>query len=45
MAPDENDRINYFRKAWFLLDKVEKESIVFSMDRQMKLSELSAYLN
>jgi hypothetical protein len=45
MTIDENDRINYFRKAWFLLDKVEKESTAFSMQRQMKLAELRAYLN
>lgn len=41
---DEN-KINYFRKAYFLLDKVERESITFSMDRQMRMAELRAYLN
>lgn len=41
---DEN-KINYFRKAYFLLDKVERESITFSMDRQMKMGELREYLN
>lgn len=41
---DEN-KINYFRKAYFLLDKVDRESITFSMDRQMKMAELRAYLN
>ena len=45
MAAVEEDQLNYFRKAYFLLDKVERESIVFSMDRQMKLGELKAYLN
>jgi hypothetical protein len=45
LAKTENDRLNFFRKAHFLLDKVEGESTVFSMDRQMKLAELRAYLN
>jgi len=45
MAEDENDRLNFFQKAHFLLNKVENESSVFSMDRQMKLAELRAYLN
>jgi hypothetical protein len=41
---DEN-KINYFRKSYFLLDKVDRESITFSMDRQMKMAELRGYLN
>jgi hypothetical protein len=41
----EENRINYFRKAWFLLDKAERESINFSMDRLLKLGELKEYLN
>jgi hypothetical protein len=41
----EENRINYFRKAWFLLDKAERESITFSMDRLLKLGELKEYLN
>lgn len=41
----EENRINYFRKAWFLLDKTERESITFSMDRLLKLEELKGYLN
>ena len=45
MAAKETARIDYFKKAWFLLDKVDKESISFSMERQMKLQELKTYLN
>jgi hypothetical protein len=45
LAEEENERLDFFRKAWFLLDKVERESTVFSMDRQMRLTELKAYLN
>jgi len=37
---DEALKLNYFRKSWFLLDKVERESTTFSMDRLMKLEEL-----
>jgi len=45
MAPEEGDRIDYFRKAYFLLNKVDRESVVYSMDRQLKLGELKEYLN
>lgn len=38
-------KIDFFRKSYFLLYKVEHESINFSMDRQMKLAELREYLN
>lgn len=38
-------KTDLFRKAWFLLDKVERESITFSMDRQMKIAELKDFLN
>lgn len=36
---------SFFRKAYFLLDKVDRESFTFSMDRQMKMAELREYLN
>lgn len=45
LAQAENDRLNFFQKAHFLLNKVEGESTAFSMDRQMKLAELRSYLN
>lgn len=45
MAQNDVDRMNYFRKAYFLLNKVERESVVYSMDRQLKLGELKEYLN
>ncbi len=44
IAKTEEERLNYFNKAYFLLNKVEQESITFSMDRQMKLAELKEYL-
>ncbi len=39
------NKINFFRKSYFLLDKVERESITYSMERQMKMAELREYLN
>jgi len=38
-------KLDFFRKSYFLLNKVENESIRFSMDRQMKLAELKERLN
>jgi len=40
-----DQKIEFFRKAYFLLEKVERESTSFSMDRQMKLAELRTYIN
>jgi hypothetical protein len=34
-----------FKKYSILLEKVDRESTSFSMDRQMKLAELRDYLN
>lgn len=45
LTEDDSLRFNYFRKAHFLLEKVEQQSVAFSMDRQMKLNELKSYLN
>jgi hypothetical protein len=45
LTTGELTKLDYFRKAYFLLDKVERESITFSMDRQMKMGELREYLN
>lgn len=45
LTTDESFRFDCFRKAHFLLEKIERESIAFSMDRQMKLGELKSYLN
>lgn len=42
---EENRRIDLFQKAYFLLQKVDRESAEFSMDRQMKMEELKNYLN
>ena len=45
LEEDQKIKIDFLRKAWFLLDKVERESTTFSMDRQLKLAELREYLN
>ncbi|WP_346862953.1 hypothetical protein [uncultured Draconibacterium sp.] len=42
---EEDGRLTLFRKAYFLLQKVDRESAQFSMDRQMKMEELRLYLN
>jgi len=40
-----DQKLDFFRKAYFLLDKVDREGTTFSMDRQMKLAELREYMN
>jgi predicted house-cleaning noncanonical NTP pyrophosphatase (MazG superfamily) len=45
LSGDKKTKLDFFRKSWFLLDKVERESVSFSMDRQMKMAELREYLN
>lgn len=45
LANEEDAKLNLFRKSYFLLEKVERESTSFSLDRQMKISELKQYLN
>ena len=45
LEEDTTIKLDFFRKSYFLLEKVERESITFSMDRQMKLAELREYLN
>jgi len=45
LEEDVDQKFDFFRKAYFLLNKVDRESITFSMDRQMKLTELRTYLN
>ncbi|MDX1284805.1 MAG: hypothetical protein R3182_07335 [Draconibacterium sp.] len=45
LAHLENQQLDFFQKSYFLLEKVERESTSFSMDRQMKLAELREYLN
>ena len=42
---DPPQKLDFFRKAYFLLEKTDRESTSFSMDRQMKLAELRSYLN
>lgn len=45
LSDSEESKIDFFRKSYFLLNKVELFSTSFSMDRQMKLAELKEYLN
>lgn len=45
LEEDALQKLDFFRKSYFLLDKVERESITFSMDRRMKLAELKEFLN
>ncbi len=45
LEDDASRKLDFFRKSYFLLEKVERESITFSMDRQMKLAELREFLN
>lgn len=45
LADNDRQRTDAFRKSYFLLEKVERESTSFSMDRQMKLAEMREYLN
>jgi len=44
---DENieQKKDFFRKSYFLLDKVERESTNFSMERQLKIAKLKEFLN
>lgn len=45
LEEDIAQKLDFFRKAWFLLEKADRESTSFSMDRQMKLAELREFLN
>lgn len=45
LAEDIEQKTDFFRKSYFLLEKVERESTSFSMERQMKISKLREYLN
>ena len=40
LADDDIQKMDYFRKGYFLLEKVERESTTFSLERLMKLEEL-----
>ena len=45
LEDDRLKKMNYFSKSFFILEKVDRESIDFSMDRQIKLAELRDLLN
>ena len=44
LSQSESDKLAYFSKSWFLLDKVERESTAFSVERQLRMAELRAFL-
>jgi hypothetical protein len=44
LALQDDQKTDFFRKSYFLLDKVDRESTVFSMNRKMKLAELRGYI-
>jgi hypothetical protein len=45
LTDDEDERVDFFRKAFFLLEKIERESTTFSFNRLMRIEELKGYLN
>jgi hypothetical protein len=45
LSDQRESKLDFFRKSYFLLDKVDRESLTFSMDRQMKMAELKEFLN
>jgi hypothetical protein len=45
IAENESEKLAYFSKSWFLLDKVERESTAFSVERQLRMAELRAFLD
>lgn len=45
LAEQENMRIDLSRKSYFLLERVDRLSTSFSMDRQLKMTELRDFLN
>jgi predicted nucleic acid-binding Zn ribbon protein len=45
LAEYEEERSDFFRKSYFMFEKVERESITFSLDRLMRIEELKEYLN
>ena len=45
LAQNDEQRTELFKKALFMLKKVDRESTGFSMERQMKIGELTEYLS
>lgn len=45
LATAEADKLAFFSKSWFLLDKIERESTAYSVERQLKMAELRAFLD
>jgi len=45
ISENDSEKLAYFSKSWFLLDKVERESTAFSVERQLRMAELRAFLD
>jgi hypothetical protein len=45
IAESESEKLAYFSKSWFLLDKIERESTAYSVERQLRMAELRAFLD
>ena len=45
IAENEHEKLGYFSRSWFLLDKVERESTAYSVERQLRMAELRAFLD
>jgi restriction endonuclease len=45
IATTETDKLDFFSRSWFLLDKIERESTAFSVERQLRMAELRAFLD
>lgn len=45
LAQNDEHKLDFFRKAYFLLEKTDRESTSFSMERQVTLAELRNFLN
>ena len=45
IAENEHEKLGYFSKSWLLLDKVERESTAYSVERQLRMAELRAFLD
>jgi restriction endonuclease len=45
IAKSESEKLIFFSKSWFLLDKIERESTAYSVERQLRMAELRAFLD
>jgi len=45
IAASESEKLTYFSKSWFMLDKIERESTAYSVERQLRMAELRVFLD